>query len=66
MKEGKPCDLLKILSLHREFNMTEEEMNELLDPALYIGRCASQVDAYVKKVRPLLEGIDRTSAEVSL
>ena len=34
--------------------LTEDEMAALLAPALYIGRCAGQVEAFVAKVRPLL------------
>jgi hypothetical protein len=33
---------------------------------LYIGRCAAQVDAYVKKVLPLIADVPRESAQISL
>ena len=49
-----------------ERRMTEEEMNELLTPSAYIGRCAQQVDALVKKVQPLIAEIDRESAQINL
>ena len=42
------------------------EMNELLEPSLYIGRCAEQVDALAAKIQPLLKGIDRSNAQISL
>ena len=41
-------------------------MNELLEPSLYIGRCAEQVDALAAKIQPLLKGIDRSNAQISL
>lgn len=66
MKNGEECDLLTRLAEEKEFGMTEAEMNGLLAPADYIGRCAEQVDAFVKKVRPLLSGIARESAEINL
>ena len=66
MKEGLPCDLLKLLAAHPEFNMTEEEMSQLLDPSLYIGRCPEQVEALVTKVQPLLKDIRRVTAEINL
>ncbi len=44
MKQGGSCDLLKYLALHPEFNMTEDEMKEVLKPELYIGRCKEQVE----------------------
>lgn len=66
MKEGERCDLLARLAKEEAFGLTEEEMNELLDPSLYIGRCAEQVETYVKRIRPLLEGVDRKAAEITL
>lgn len=36
--------------------MTEAEMEAVLDPKLYIGRCPEQVDAFLAQVRPLLSG----------
>ncbi len=66
MKEGLDCDLLKRLAAVPEFGLSEEEMNELLEPSLYIGRCPEQVDALVHKIRPLLDGINAASAEINL
>ena len=51
MKDGESCDLLKRLSLHSEFGMTEEEMAEVLEPRLYIGRCPRQVDKLVSEIK---------------
>jgi len=66
MKNGEECDLLSRLAKEKEFGLTEEEMNKLLTPSLYIGRCPEQVTALVEKVKPLLKGIDRQSAEINL
>ena len=66
MKNGGRCDLLKFLSAEKEFGLSEEEMKALLKPSDYIGRCPQQVDNLVKKVRPLLKGIDRNNAEINL
>lgn len=66
MKNGQECDLLHRLAENREFGLTEEEMEALLTPSLYIGRCPEQVDALVKKVRPLLAGISRETAQINL
>jgi len=61
MKEGRDCDLLQRLAETDEFGMDLEEMQAVLDPALYIGRCPEQVADYVKKIRPLLkEALDQT------
>ncbi|MGN0158369.1 MAG: adenylosuccinate lyase [Brotaphodocola sp.] len=66
MKNGEECDLLSRLAAEKEFGLTEAEMNELLTPSLYIGRCPEQVEALVQKIQPLLAGISRESAEITL
>ena len=66
MKEGETCSLPELLAQHPEFNMTAQELNGLLDPADYIGRCPQQVDAFLARIRPLLEDIQTGHAELSL
>ena len=66
MKNGEACDLLSRLAAEKEFGLTEEEMNELLTPSLYIGRCPEQVDAFLAKVRPLFSGISGEVAQIEL
>ncbi len=63
-EEGTPCDLLFRLAQREEFPLTEEEMEQLLEPGQYIGRCPRQAEDLVAKVRPLLNGIDRVGAEI--
>ncbi|MBR3304245.1 MAG: adenylosuccinate lyase [Christensenellaceae bacterium] len=53
MKEGKGCDLLLRLSEQPDIGLRYEELEKLMDPALYTGRCSGQVEAYLKKVREL-------------
>ena len=60
------CGLLALLVDEKEFGLTEAEMTELLNPALYIGRCPEQVTAFVEKVKPLLANADGKSAEINL
>ena len=66
MKNGESWDLLADLADHPEFGMTKQEMEAVLDPMLYTGRCAEQVESYVKKVAPLIAGIDRKQAEINI
>ena len=66
MKNGEECDLLSRLALEKEFGLTEDEMNELLKPELYIGRCPEQVTALVNKIKPLIQDADGKSAEINL
>jgi len=66
MKEGEKCDLLSRLSARPEFGMTEEEMRAVLSPALYIGRCPEQVDAFLAQARPLFAGASGDRPEINL
>ena len=66
MKNGGVCDLLARLAAEETFVLTEEEMQSILKPEKYIGRCAEQVEQYVAKVRPLIADISRETAEINL
>ena len=66
MKNGEECDLLSRLAAQKEFGLSEAEMQELLTPSLYIGRCKQQVEDFLAKVKPLVAGIDTDSAEINL
>lgn len=66
MKEGEGCDLLSRLKESDEFGLTGEELDELLKPSLYIGRCPEQVKAYVEAVRPLVEGADVKAEDINI
>ncbi|MBR3382570.1 MAG: adenylosuccinate lyase [Clostridia bacterium] len=66
MKQGESCDLLERLSAEKEFGLTLSEMETLLEPKLYIGRCVEQVERLVKKAEPLFaEALDE-KAEINL
>ena len=66
MKEGERCDLLERLAAQPAFAMTEAEMRDLLDPTLYTGRCAQQVERYVAAIRPLLADKAEDGQEIAL
>ena len=66
MKEGLECDLIKTLAGMPEFGMSEAEMNAVLDPALYTGRCGEQVEKYVNKLAPVLAQYEETEKEISV
>ena len=66
MKEGESCDLLARLEAEPAFGMTESEMESVLDPALYTGRCAEQVEAFRRQVEPLLADASREKPEINL
>ncbi len=64
MKEGKDCDLIQRLSAEKEFGISESELNELMRSELYTGRCSSQVESYVSKIRMMLDGSETVTAEI--
>lgn len=66
MKNGEPFDLLAELSEHSEFGMTKAEMETLLEPSNYIGRCAEQVDRFLAELSPLLSGVAAGAPELSV
>ena len=62
-EDGEANDLLSRIAADPAFGVTREELDTLLDPALYTGRSAAQVDAFVQTVvDPLLE---RCRGEIS-
>ena len=66
MKNGEDCDLLSRLAAEPAFGLTEAEMKEVLDPSLYIGRSAEQVDTLIAKVKPLISDLDGEVASIEL
>lgn len=66
MKEGEECDLLSRLAAEKDFALTEADMEAILDPAQYIGRCPQQVEAYIKKISTLISGAEAGYAEIDV
>ena len=66
IKEGESCDLLARLAGEEAFGLTETEMQNLLTPSHYIGRCQQQVEIYLDKIRPIIASVDRDNAEINL
>ena len=66
MKDGEPCDLLDRLAADPAFGMTRPELDHLMDPARYIGRCPQQVRALLDRIAPLLEDASSADGDVSL
>ena len=66
MKNGESCNLLELLSARKEFGMTPEEIEALLDPKLYVGRCPEQVERFLKEIEPMIGDVKRETAEINL
>ena len=53
--EGGTNDLIQRIADDDAFPLTLEEIEQQLDPSLYIGRCPSQVDEFIESVvNPIL------------
>ncbi len=66
MKEGEPCDLLERLAGDPAFGMTRAELDAVMDPRIYTGRCAEQVERLIAEYEPLLQDAPRAGAEISV
>ena len=66
MKNGERCNLPEILAQHPEFGMTQEEIEAVLEPSLYIGRCPEQVERFVESAKGLYEGVDGDNGEINI
>ena len=54
--EGKENNLLDLIAEDESFQITKEELEEAMNPALYIGRSDKQVDEFLQGVvNPILE-----------
>jgi adenylosuccinate lyase len=66
MKNGEDCDLLARLAAEQRFGLTLQEMEALLDPKRYTGRCTEQVERFLAQIRPLLKDAKKTNDSIDL
>lgn len=66
MKNGEPWDLLTDLAEYPEFGMTKQEMEAVLNPMRYIGRCLEQVDRFLMDIRGILADVTKADTEINL
>ena len=66
IKEGENCNLLELLSLDPAFSLNHQELEEILNPQHYIGRCPEQVEEYLKKIMPMLSNSAGLSEDINL
>ena len=66
LQNGEASDLTAHLAATGAFGMTEAEMNELLSPENYIGRCKEQVEAFLARHRSILEDAQGGSSELNV
>ena len=66
MKEGEPGGLTALLAAEEAFGLSAEEIDALLEPSRYIGRCPEQVEAFLAKYAPVWEDAETAAEEISL
>ncbi len=66
MKDGGECDLLERLAAEKEFGLSAGDMDRILEPSLYIGRCSGQVSRFLEKVAPLLADADDSAENIEI
>ena len=66
MKEGESCDLLDRLAADPAFGMTRAELDAVMEPSLYIGRCKEQVENLLAEYAPLLADATTADGAISL
>ena len=66
MKEGESCDLLDRLAADPAFGMTRAELDAVMEPSLYIGRCKEQVERLLEEYAPLLADAETADGAISL
>ncbi len=66
IKNGGEGHLLEMLSQEEEIGMSADELESVLTPERYIGRCPEQVDRFLEKVAPLIEGHRGSDFEIKI
>ena len=66
MKNGEHWDLMADLSEYKEFGMSKAEMEAVLEPARYTGRCGQQVTQFLAQVAPLIGDIQKQDIQIDV
>lgn len=66
MKEGLPCDLLDRLAGDPVFELSRSELEQLMEPRLYIGRCPQQVRKFLDACTPLLRQAQAADGDIRI
>ncbi len=66
MREGETCDLFDRLAAQSALGITKQELEAVLDPKAYTGRCESQVSAFLDTLKPLLDGAGDSDVSIDV
>ena len=61
---GMENNLLELIAAEPAFGIGLEELKQLMDPALYVGRSPEQTEEFIEQdIRPILEAVERPVSE---
>ena len=66
MKNGEKGGLLELLKAEPKLGLKDGEINDILKPSKYIGRCPQQVEALIKKLQPVIADAEETIEEINI
>ncbi|MDO5140039.1 MAG: adenylosuccinate lyase [Eubacteriales bacterium] len=66
MKNGEKGDLMSLLAAEPKLGLKEGEINDILEPSKYIGRCPQQVERYLEKLAPVIAGATGEKAVINI
>lgn len=66
MKNGEKGGLVELLGAEPKLGMKAEEIEEVLNPSRYIGRCPRQVEDFINKIKPLIADADTELEEINI
>ena len=64
--EGDDPDVLDLLAADGALGLSRDELERMMDPALYVGRCAEQVKAFLEETAPFLDADTATGTDIDL
>ena len=66
MKNGEKGGLMELLAAEPKLGLKEGEINDILEPSKYIGRCPQQVEAYLEKLAPVMAEATGETAVINI
>ena len=66
MKNGEKGELLSLLASEPKLGLQAGELDSILEPSRYIGRCPQQVERYLAKLAPIIAQADGEKAEINI
>ena len=66
MKDGEKGGLLELLAAEPKLGLKDGEINDILEPSRYIGRCPQQVERFLAKLSPVIAEATGDNVEITI